>query len=205
MKLALLGSTGRTGSEIMKRALKDGHKVTVLARRQLSGHPNLEAVIGDARRAEDVRRTIAGADAVISALGTDRSTTLTDAMPLIIEAMEKEGVARIVTIGTAGVLDSRLTPGVLRLRYQSGDSKRRTAFAAEEHEKAFRQLEASNLDWTVVCPTFLPDGEARGGYRTEKDFLPEGGTEITTGDTAAFAYRELFDKQYNKSRVGIAY
>ncbi|WP_088009172.1 NAD(P)-dependent oxidoreductase [Indiicoccus explosivorum] len=203
MRIALFGSTGRTGSEIMKRALKDGHHVTVLARRQVSGHPNLKVVIGDARNRDDVKAAITGADAVISALGTDRSTTLTEAMPLIIGAMEAEGIRRIVTIGTAGILNSRLTPGALR--FQGGDSKRRSTFAAEEHESVYRMLEASDLDWTVVCPTFLPDGEARGGYRTEKDFLPEGGSEITTDDTAAFAYRELFDARYNKSRAGIAY
>jgi putative NADH-flavin reductase len=124
-------------------------------------------------------------------------------MPLIISAMEKHGIRRIITIGTAGILNSRLTPGVLR--YQGGDSNRKLTFAAEEHEKAFRLLENSSLDWTVVCPTYLPDGEARGNYRTEKDFLPENGREITVGDTAEFAFRELEHPEFRQCRVGLAY
>lgn len=41
---------------------------------------------------------------------------------------------------------------------------------------------------TVVCPTHLIDGEATEVYRTEKDILPEGGSKITVGDTAHFAW-----------------
>lgn len=204
MKLAIFGATGRVGSEILKRALADGHQVTALQRSpKLDKHPNLETVFGNVREGKDIERVITGADAVFSALGTDKTTTLTDALPFIIESMERHGINRIITIGTAGILDSRLEEG--KLRYQGGDSNRKMTFAAEEHEKAFRLLEQSNLEWTIVCPTYLPDGEAKGGYRVEKDFLPEGGKEIRTGDTGEFAYRQLEESTFVRSRVGIAY
>lgn len=204
MKLAIFGATGRVGSEILKRALEDGHQVTALQRSpKLDKHPNLETVFGNVREGKDIERVITGADAVFSALGTDKTTTLTDALPFIIESMERHGINRIITIGTAGILDSRLEEG--KLRYQGGDSNRKMTFAAEEHEKAFRLLEQSNLEWTIVCPTYLPDGEAKGGYRVEKDFLPEGGKEISTGDTSEFAYRQLEESTFVRSRVGIAY
>lgn len=204
MKLAILGATGRVGSEILKRALADGHEVTALQRSpKLDKHPNLESIFGNVRNSKDVERTIAGVDAVISALGTDKTTTLTDAMPRIIESMKRHGIKRIITIGTAGILNSRLEEG--KLRYKGGDSNRKLTFAAEQHEKAYRMLEESGLDWTIVCPTYLPDGEAKGGYRVEKDFLPEGGKEITVGDTGEFAYHQLESTEFIGSRAGIAY
>lgn len=204
MKIAIFGATGRVGGQILKRALADGHEVKALVRSpKLDEHPNLEVITGDVRKAEDVERTLQGADAVFSAIGTDRTTTLSEAMPLIIGAMKNEGIQRIITIGTAGILNSRLTPGALR--YQGGDSNRKLTFAAEEHETVFRLLEAIDLDWTIVCPTYLPDGEARGGYRTDKDFLPEGGKEITVGDTAEFAYGQLENPEFLRFRVGISY
>ncbi|WP_033543737.1 NAD(P)-dependent oxidoreductase [Planococcus sp. CAU13] len=204
MKLAIFGASGRVGSEILNRALNDGHEVTALQRSpKLDRHPNLQVVFGDARHSNDVERCIAGADAVICALGTDKTTTLTDAMPLIIESMKRHGIKRIITIGTAGILNSRLEEG--KLRYQGGDSNRKLTFAAEQHEKVYRLLEESGLDWTIVCPTYLPDGEAKGRYRVEMDFLPEGGKEITTGDTGEFAYRQLGSQEFIGSRVGIAY
>ena len=44
--------------------------------------------------------------------------------------------------------------------------------------------EQSKLEWTIVCPTYLPDGERLGKYRTESNYLPEGGIEISVSDTA---------------------
>src|SRR5690606_17607607 len=128
--------------EILKRALADGHQVTALQRSpKLDKHPGLETVFGDVRQGKDVKRTKAGADAVISALGTDKTTTLTDAMPFIIESMKAHGIKRIITIGTAGILNSRLEEG--KLRYQGGDSNRKLTFAAEQHEQVYRMLEES--------------------------------------------------------------
>lgn len=204
MKIAIFGATGRVGQQLLKHVLAGGHEVKALVRTpKLEPVPGLEMLQGDVRNAADVEWTIEGTEAVFCALGTDRTTTLSEAMPLIIQAMEKHGISRIITIGTAGILDSRLTPGVLR--YQGGDSNRKLTFAAEEHEKAFRLLEESALDWTVVCPTYLPDGEARGQYRAEKDVLPEGGKEITVGDTAEFAYRQLDHPEFHRCRAGLAY
>ncbi|MCJ1909523.1 NAD(P)-dependent oxidoreductase [Planococcus ruber] len=204
MNITIFGATGRVGQEILKHALVDGHQVKALVRSlKLEDHDHLEVMTGDVRNQEDIERAIQGADLVFSALGTDRTTTLSEAVPFIKEAMEKQGIKRLITIGTAGILNSRMTPGVLR--YQGGDSNRKLTFAAEEHEKVYRLLKASELDWTIVCPTYLPDGEASGSYRTEKDFLPEEGREITVGDTADFAYKQMESAEFSKSRVGISY
>ena len=98
----------------------------------------------------------------------------------IIEAMENEGIQRIITIGTAGILQSRTTPNLLR--YQSSESKRKSTRAAEEHHKVYDLLKQSTLEWTIVCPTYLPDGERLGEYRVERDFLPDGWSEnISSG------------------------
>lgn len=205
MNITIFGATGRVGNEILQRALKDGHRVKVLVRTpsKLTLHENLTILEGDIREQQSVSEAIKGADAVFSAIGTDKTTTLTDAIPLIIEAMQKEEIKRIVTIGTAGILQSRTNPEAYR--FQSTESKRRLTFAAEEHAKAYEQLAATNLEWTVVCPTYLPDGEATGQWRTEWNFLPEDGVEISVGDTAEFAYKELLDPQFINVRVGLAY
>lgn len=206
MNILLLGMTGRVGSEIAKLALEDKHQVTALVRtpEKISiNDDNLSIIKGDVTVKEDVERAMKGADAVISALNTDGADTLTKSMPLIIEAMTDESIKRIVTVGTAGILNSRAEPDVLR--YQSSESKRKLTRAAEEHHKTYLLLEDSNLDWTVVCPTYLPDGEAVGEHREERDFLPEDGKKITVGDTAEFVYKQLESDKYIKSRVGIAY
>ncbi|PID22280.1 hypothetical protein CSV61_05375 [Sporosarcina sp. P3] len=205
MKIAVFGATGRTGSEIVRHALTDGNEVTALVRspEKCKSHEKLTIIAGDVRNQNAIKKALVGADAVVSALGTDKTTTLTEAMPTIIDGMKEHGIKRIVTIGTAGILNSRTEPS--KLRYQSNESHRKLTFAAEEHHKVFTMLQDSGLDWTIICPTYLPDGEAVGNYRTERDFLPIDGAQISTGDTAAFAYDELSKQSHKGYRVGISY
>jgi len=206
MKILILGATGRVGSEIVNHALQDGHQVTVLVRSpekiQLNNE-NLTIIQGNVLNKEDIVGAMRGADAVISALNTDGTTTLSESMPLIIKAMENEGIKRIITVGTAGILQSRVSPDLLR--YQSSESKQKITRAAEEHHKAYEMLKQSTLDWTIVCPTYLPDGERLGEYRVERDYLPVDGAKIHVPDTAEFTYKQINSDQYIKSRVGIAY
>ena len=117
MNILLLGATGRVGSCILNHALEAGHHVNALVRntdkieRQ---DEKLGIILGSVLNAESIRESIEEADLVISALGTDGGTTLSESMPLIIKAMQEEGVGRIITIGTAGILESRTEPGKLR-------------------------------------------------------------------------------------------
>ncbi|CAM4133883.1 NAD(P)-dependent oxidoreductase [Saccharibacillus endophyticus] len=205
MRILILGATGRVGSLIVEHALRDGHEVTALVRDpgKVRAREGLTVNKGNACNAADIRRVMEGQQAVISALNTDGTTTLSDSMPIIIDAMREFGIRRIVTVGTAGILQSRTEPELLR--YQSSDSKRKSTRAAEEHRRVYELLQASELDWTIGCPTYLPDGEAVGGYRMERDKLPEGGERITVGDTAEFVYGQIKDRQYIHARVGIAY
>ena len=209
MNIAIFGATGRVGYLICALALQDRHTVAALARTPdklkplADSNASLRIVKGNAIQADAVQETLQGADAVISALSTDGGTVLSDSLPLMLDAMHQQGIKRLVAIGTAGVLNSRTEPGLLR--YQSSESKRSLTRAAEEHHAVLRILESSELDWTLVCPTYLPDGPAEGRYRAEHSYLPENGTRITTGDTAAFAYAQLFSKQYSRARAGIAF
>lgn len=206
MNILILGATGRVGQKIVENALSDGHHVHALVRSpaQLEiKNEHLSIFQGNVVNEKDIRRAIDGCDMVISALSTDGGTALSDSIHHIITTMKEKGIKRIVAIGTAGILQSRGEPD--KLRYETSESRRSLTRAAKEHFNVYEALQSSGLDWTIVCPTYLPDGEAMGHYRVEKDFLPEGGKKINVDDVANFAYAQLTDTAYNKSRVGIAY
>ncbi|OIK08943.1 SDR family oxidoreductase [Bacillus sp. MUM 13] len=206
MNLLILGATGRVGSHLVTYALQEGHHVTALVRSpekiEISDE-KLAVLEGNVLQIKDIQAALHGCDAVISALNTDKTTTLSDSIPRICDAMKKEGITRLVTVGTAGILQSRLEPD--KLRYQSSESRRRSAAAAIEHHKVYTFLKDSGLEWTIVCPTYLPDGIRTGSYRTERDMLPEGGTEISVQDTAEFALSQLKSTEFMKLRAGICY
>ncbi|MGQ3478459.1 NAD(P)-dependent oxidoreductase [Paenibacillus sp. TY11] len=211
MNLLLLGATGRVGRFILDYALADGHTVTVLVRSpdKLEDYASkygkqLQIVQGDATNAEDVAQALkGGATVVISALNTDGTTTLSVNIGLLIRLMQEQSISRLITVGTAGILQSRTEPDLYR--YESSETRRRSTRAAEEHRRVYELLRESALDWTIVCPTYLPDGARTGIYRVEKDFLPEGGSQITTADTADFTYRQCKSYEFIRTRVGIAY
>ncbi|WP_100012250.1 NAD(P)-dependent oxidoreductase [Lentibacillus sediminis] len=206
MNILVLGATGRVGQMTVQRALGDQHSVIAFARtpEKLNlNSPNLTVFQGNVLNQNDISHAMASADIVISALGTDKNNTLSRSIPFILQAMEKHKLSRIITIGTAGILNSRTQDGMFR--FESGESKRRTTKSAKDHLAAYQYLKDSNLEWTVVCPTYLPDGEAEGNYRVERNVLPAGGKRISVGDTAAFAYSQCHNKDFIQTRVGIAY
>lgn len=206
VKICLFGVSGRVGSVILENALANHHPVQALVRNIghfSSRHPNLKIIEGNALNEQDIANTMRGTDAVISCLNTDGGTTLSDSMPLIIKQMQMQGVKRIITIGTAGILQARIDPRLYR--FQSSESKRKTTKDAEEHLKAYLLLKDSGLDWTIVCPTYLPNGERIGKYRYEKNFLPEAPSSISIFDTGDFAYSQLENREFIGVRVGLTY
>ena len=206
MNICLLGASGRVGSVILENALLNNNIVRALVRdktRLLMTSPNLSVFEGNALNKNDIAKAIKGTDVVVSALNTDGTTTLSDSTSIIIRQMENQGIKRIITIGTAGILQARSEPTLYR--FQSSESKRKSTKDAEEHLKVYLKLKDSGLDWTIVCPTYLPLGERIGEYRYEKNFLPENPSSISVFDTADFAFQQLFTDQFVGLRVGITY
>ena len=202
MMIALFGATGRTGRLVLERLLARGDRVRALARDpgRLAPHPGLAAFGGDARDAQAVRQVVEGADAVVCCLGmhdiTVPATDFSDSVRGIVEAARAAGVRRIVAIASAGVLaDAR---GGLRSQHGLP-----AAFAnvAAEHARNLRTLEASGLDWTLLCPIDLveaPAGTARWAYED----LPAG-SHTGYADLADTIVEMLGRRDAHGRRVGV--
>lgn len=204
MKILLLGATGRVGSFLVELLLEAKCEVIALVRDEQKitiNHEALTVLKGNTLNEIDLNLALEDVDGVISALNTEGENILSKTMGLLIPLLEMKQINRIVTIGSAGILQSRVDPSILR--YLSSESKRKSTTAASDHEKAFNLLKDSQLDWTIVCPTYLPDGPITKNVRVEKDHLPIDGKSISSGDTAFFAFKEFFECNFRKSRVGI--
>jgi len=215
MKIVLFGATGHIGRRILDQALERGHTVTAFVRdasRLDVTNPELTVAEGDARDAQSVAAVMPGHDAVVSALGPggpDVSNKfldiLTDGTRHIVEGMNAAGLRRIVALGSVATMNA--TPDTL-LRDMPGFP----AFARNisgAHLESLRTLQASGLDWTVLCPAPVVEPGARTGrYRVQADFVLDGdsrSTKISTGDVADFVLNEVERGTYIGHRINIAY
>jgi putative NADH-flavin reductase len=136
-----------------------------------------------------------GADAVLSALGPRGSgpTSISeDSTRSIIEAMEKSGSRRLMTI-TGSIVDD--TADGFLMRRVIKPLARRTFLrnVCTDMRRAEDLIHASNLDWTIFRPPRLTDKPASGSYRTAIDRNPPRGVTISRADLAAEMLEHLDD------------
>lgn len=206
MKIVVFGATGRVGLKIVHYALIEGHQVTAFVRKNMKNyairHPRLSFLIGDVLDAASVAEAIKDKEMVVSAIGVrnvDQPVTLmSEAIKNITAAMGKQGLKRLIAISGAGILQENEQ----KLRLQNENFPKMLKFVAEDHLRVFRFLSESDLDWTLVCPPMMPEGECTLEYEVQADYLPEG-QQVYTGDVADFIVREISENKLKRKRVGI--
>jgi putative NADH-flavin reductase len=197
MKLTVIGASGRTGSLVVHQALEAGHQVTAIVRDpgklDVAG-PDLDVVVADPMRPEAIVDAIAGRDVVVSALGApDRNPTTVcqNGTRSAIQAMRQAGVRRLVVVSVAAIHttgDGPFTRSVVKPLL--GRMLRNTNADADAME---RIVEASDLDWTIVCPPRLTDGTRAGNARRRLDrTVPRA--SISRADLAAEILGTLDDE-----------
>jgi putative NADH-flavin reductase len=207
MRLALMGASGRIGSHVLSWAMASGHQVTALARspQSLPATAGLTVVTGDATDAGAVSEVVAGADAVLSALGprgAKSASLLADAGRNLVSAMDKAGCKRLVCVSAAGAfigtdpdtgfLIKAILPRVLARQFAD----------VRAMEAAIR---ASDLDWTLVRATRLVNTPQTGHYRVRPDYPPAGGGKIARADVAHFMAASVAEGSWVRECPALAY
>jgi putative NADH-flavin reductase len=208
MKIAIFGASGQTGRLLTGHCLAAGHSVTALVRSpaRYSDRDKVNVVEGDAFDEAAIARTVAGADAVFSALGAkspfDDDVTLERCVPLIVRAMSAAGVKRMIALGSAGALDSALDRQPAWQRWLVKNSVYRALRYPVRAQKAqYAALQASDLDWTMVMPPMLTNAAPRGRYRVDGEALPAYGMRIARADVAEFMFLQLSAREWVRKAV----
>lgn len=189
MRVAVIGATGRTGRLLVGELLRRGHQATVLVRDpthlgDLTAH--VTVITGDSRDPDVLADLVDGADAVLSALGpTGKEPPLhRDTAGALVAVMTTAGVRRFIGISGAGidVPGDQKTP---RDKLISTLIRLLGGKTVADKPAEYRVWAASDLDWTLVRPPRLRDGEPTG--QVEHD--PHRSTRSTTmrrADLAVF-------------------
>ena len=171
------------------------------------GGAGLSVVRGDALDKTAVAEVIAGADAVISALGprgvkAPPPGVLTGAASNIVSAMRQTGARRLICVSAAGPFIAA-DPNMSWLVKQILPRILAKPFAdVRGMEDVIRE---SGLDWTLVRATRLVNGPGTGQYRVSPDYAPRDGGKIARADVAHFIAAALTGNSWLRSAPALAY
>ncbi|GHB55238.1 NADH-flavin reductase [Streptomyces viridiviolaceus] len=210
MKLTVFGATGGVGQEVVRQALGAGHQVTAVvrdpARLPVTGE-GLEVFRADLTDPAAVRPAVAGRDAVLSGLGARSRKDAGVATRLtrtVLDAMEAEGVRRLVVVSAAPVGPAPQGAGLLDRGVLALIS---TVFKDVYADLRLMEAElaGSATDWTVVRPPRLQDKPVTGRYRTVVGGFPTKGRYLGRADAAHAMLALAQDAEAVKQGVGVAY
>ncbi|TPW74632.1 NAD(P)-dependent oxidoreductase [Schumannella soli] len=212
MKVAVLGITGYSGSNIARELVARGHEVIGLARRTLDAETpeGVSVVAGDVHDATTIATVTQGVDAIVSATrGHMEGGDLPEVLPILVAAAEAAD-ARLGIVGGAASLRTR--PGgplVIDDGFPEEWKPEATALIT-----VLETLRASDtgVDWFFLSPAAeygaWARGERTGAYRTADDDLVVDATGTSTigGEDYAIAFvDELERPAHHRARFAVGY
>ncbi|CAG9941858.1 unnamed protein product [Clonostachys rosea f. rosea IK726] len=180
MRFLIIGGSGRTGQHVLNAALKKGHQVTALVRKEtsLGKQKGLDIVVGSPFNEADISKAISFSaspiDAVLVTLNAPRASdspfsALDPNLPLdfltqcarnTISAMRAASppVPKIVIMSTVGTAESiKSSNFIMRFMF----TRTNLRYTREDHEGVDRELRAlKDIKYVEVRSTILTDGDA---------------------------------------------
>lgn len=197
----VIGASRGIGLETVKAALAAGHRVRALSRSAGNlriSHVSLEVRRGDALNAVDVDAALEGIDIVIQALGVPARDLMAPvslfsaATRILVPAMEKQAVKRLISVTGFGAGDSRASISCLqRLPFK-------LFFGRAYDDKGVQEdlIKGSQLDWTIVRPGVLVPGPASYRYKVLVEPAQWRNGFIARSDVADFLVKQVTATQF---------
>ena len=198
MRVLIIGASKGIGLETTRQALDAGHVVRALARSANAiaiSNASLEKIRGDALKPENVEVALVGVDVVIQTLGVGLGDLFrpvhlfSDATGVLIAAMRRQGVKRLICVTGFGAGDSRVSINCLqRLPFQ-------IVFGRAYDDKSLQEklVKESELDWTIARPGVLTGGPRTGRYRILAEASQWRNGIISRADVSEFLVRQIGD------------
>lgn len=184
--IAVIGSTGSTGRELVRLALESNYTVTVIERapKSTQSQGNLKVLKGDVTDFESLVAALENIDCVVCCFGPATHRKVGNLMSAgttnIVKACEKNKVKRLVFMsgfvqsdGEEFSLLHRLAIKLLRLYFNDSYKDKIIAETA---------IQKSTLDWIIVRAVALTQTEPTGQYNA--------GTKIKVSPFNALPYAD---------------
>ena len=212
--IAIFGGTGYAGSAIRDEALRRGHTVISVSRKEaeLAGTPGFISRAGNLHDPALVDHMAVEADVLVVAIRASRQdgVRLADAVTMLAKAAAEHGT-RLGFVGGAGSLHvTEGGPRVVDLP-TFPDEHKGEALGQADVLAALRET-AADVDWFYLSPAasygaYAP-GEATGHYRLGGDVLlagADGSSNISGADYAKAFVDEIEQPEHRRQRFSVAY
>jgi uncharacterized protein len=212
--VAIFGGTGYAGSAIRDEALRRGHTVISISRKEaeLAGTPGFISREGNLHDPALVDHMAVEADVLVVAIraAEQDGVRLADAVAMLAKAVAKHST-RLGFVGGAGSLHvTEGGPRVVDLP-TFPDAHKSEALGQADVLAALRET-AADVDWFYLSPAasfgaYAP-GEATGHYRLGSDVLladADGNSNISGADYAKAFVDEIEQPEHRRQRFSVAY
>lgn len=166
-KVLILGATGMFGKELTKALLdKDKYELTLFSRRakQSSNCGNAKIVCGDATKELDLQSVLENQDIVLCAVSGNELPIIAQRL---VDLMPKAGLNRLIFMGAVGIYNE------IPVDMDGEDNVDNNPYQIPNRD-AVQIIESSSLDYTVLRPGYLMEGNADDYVITFKGQLAKG-------------------------------
>ena len=171
MRIAVIGTSGRTGRATTAHAIAAGDQVITVVRTPGRAPTGTAVAQAEARDVAALTAAISDADTVVSCIGhvagEEDPTLLRDGAAALVAAMDATGVKRLVAVSAAAAYIAGDDP---LSRFVAKPVLERMLKANNVDTRAMEEVvRASSTDWTLLRPSRLVAGEGRSNYRRSVD------------------------------------
>jgi len=209
MNVLIIGASRGIGLELVKLALDNGYLVTALVRdpSKLSiKHDKLRVAKGNILDTDSISRVMKDQDVVCCTIGINptfrKVTVFSEGVSNVIQEMKKAGVKRLISVTGIGAGDSKGHGGFLYDKIVS-PLILGTIYKDKDREESI--IKSSDVDWTIVRPGFLTNGELTENYRVFTDLKGVTAGKISRKDVAHFILEQFNSNQYLKKTPLLTY
>lgn len=153
VNVLLLGATGTAGSALAKELIADTDCHVTLFARHMNGvkaeQDNVTVISGDAAKVSDLKEAMEGQDVVYSAISGEQLPAIAENL---VNVMLECGVKRLIFMGAVGIYNE--LPIGNGAEYNVDNEPPQIP-----NRKAVDVVESSGLNYTILRPGFLQDGD----------------------------------------------
>jgi uncharacterized protein YbjT (DUF2867 family) len=194
-KVLIIGASGQIARWAVEMLAEKGVELTLFVRdaSRLIGVPDTARIVeGDACDEKAVAESVRGQDIVYANLAGEIDTQA----ERIVEAMQTQGVQRLVFVTALGIYDE--VPGAF-----GKWNRRQIGSVLETYRAAADTIEASTVDYTILRPAWLTDDDEISYEVTQRD-EPFKGTEVSRKSVAALITNIIISPdKWSRTNLGV--